>query len=220
MPCDVKLEPLGDRRVRGLALGQRADRGRIVDDEDRAGQAVFDHLLEELAGDDVGVLARRGDSAARRRWALIAAKSSRIDAGVLGQQLGVGPPGPGGREVDGRLAPGTLISAAEGLDRPADQGLGQVHHRVVVAVGLVGLQHGELGVVPRADALVAVDPADLEDPLHAADQQPLQVQLGGDPQEQVDVERVVMGDERPGRRAAGDRLHRGRLDLDKTLARP
>ena len=63
--------------------------------------------------------------------------------------------------------------------------------------------------------LVAVDPADLEDPLHAADQEPLQVQLGGDPQEQVDVERVVMSDERPGRRAAGDGLHRGRLDLDE-----
>ena len=86
---------------------------------------------------------------------------------------------------------------------------------VVVAVGLVGLQHGELGVVLGADPLVAVDPADLEDPLHAADQQPLQVQLGGDPQEQVDVERVVVGDERPGRRAAGDRLHRRRLDLDE-----
>ena len=91
---------------------------------------------------------------------------------------------------------------------------------VIVAVGLVGLQHRELGVVPRADPLVAVDPADLEDPLHAADQQPLEVQLGGDPQEQVEVERVVVGDERPGRRAPGDRLHRGRLDLDEPPLAP
>ena len=98
---------------------------------------------------------------------------------------------------------------------PDDQRLGQVHHRVVVAVGLVGLEHRELGVVLRADPLVAEDPADLEDPLHAADQQPLQVQLEGDPQEEVDVERVVVRDERPGRRAAGDRLHRRRLDLDE-----
>ena len=88
---------------------------------------------------------------------------------------------------------------------------------MVVAVGLVRLQHGELGVVLGADALVAVDPADLEDPLHAADQQPLQVELGGDSQEQVDVQSVVMGDERPGRRASGDGLHGGRLDLDETL---
>jgi hypothetical protein len=35
------------------------------------------------------------------------------------------------------------------------------------------------------------------------------VQLQGDPQEEVDVERVVVGDERPGRRASGDRVQRG-----------
>ena len=89
--------------------------------------------------------------------------------------------------------------------------------RVVVAVRLVQLQHGEFGIVPRADALVAEDPADLVDLLDAADQQPLQVQFQGDAQEQVDVEGVVVRDERPGRGAAGDGVQRRRLDLAEAL---
>ena len=104
-------------------------------------------------------------------------------------------------------------AAAERLDAGDDQALGQVHHGAVVAVGLVQLHHGEFGIVPRADALVAEDPADLVDLLDAADQQPLQVQLQGDAQEQIDVERVVVRDERPGRGAAGDGVQRRRLDL-------
>ena len=40
----------------------------------------------------------------------------------------------------------------------------------------------ELGVVGGVGALVAEVPADLEDPLDAADRQPLEVQLGRDPQ--------------------------------------
>ncbi len=62
---------------------------------------------------------------------------------------------------------------------------------MIIAVGLIGLEHRELGVVPRAQAFVAINAADLEDPLHAADQQPLQVQFGRDPQEEVDIERIV-----------------------------
>ena len=86
---------------------------------------------------------------------------------------------------------------------------------MVVAIGLVSLHHRELGVVPGADPLVPVNAPDLEDPLHAPHQQPLEVELRGDPQEQLDVQRIVMRDERPGRGASGDGLHGGRLDLDK-----
>ncbi len=97
---------------------------------------------------------------------------------------------------------------------------GQVHHRAVVAVGLIELEHRELGIVPRADPLVAIDAAQLVDPLHAADQQPLEVQLQRDPQEQLHVERVVMRLERPGRGAAGDRVQRRPFDLDEALGWP
>ena len=85
----------------------------------------------------------------------------------------------------------------------------------VVGVGLVELEHGELGVVAGRQPLVAEHPGDLEDLLEAADHQPLEVQLGGDPQVQVDVEGVVVGDERPGRGPARDGVEDRRLHLDE-----
>ena len=83
---------------------------------------------------------------------------------------------------------------------------------------LVGLQQRELGVVAEVDALVAERAAELEDPLHAADAQPLEVQLGGDAQVQVEVVGVDVGEERPGVGAAVDLLQDRRLDLEEPLA--
>ena len=93
--------------------------------------------------------------------------------------------------------------------------LGQVHQVVVVGVGPVELEHRELGIPAIADAFVAEVAVDLEHPLDAADHQALQVQLRRDAQIQLHVERVVMRHERPRQRAAGDRLHHRRLDLEK-----
>ena len=56
---------------------------------------------------------------------------------------------------------------------------------------------------------------ELVDLLEAAHDAALEVELGGDAQVEVAVERVVVRDERPGRRAAVDRLQRRRLDLDE-----
>ena len=67
-------------------------------------------------------------------------------------------------------------------------------------------------------ALVAEVPVDLEDPLDAADDAALQVQLGSDAQVEVYVEGVGAGDEGARRRPAVQRLqHRG-LDLDEIQA--
>ena len=94
-----------------------------------------------------------------------------------------------------------------------DERLGQLHHVVVVAERLVGLEQRELGVVAGVEPLVAEDAADLEHAVHAADEQPLQRQLERDPQVHLDVERVVVGDERARRRAAGLAQQHRRLDL-------
>ena len=88
------------------------------------------------------------------------------------------------------------------------------HQILVVAVRLVELEHRELGVVLRRDPLVPEVARDLVHALHAADRQPLQVQLRRDPQVQIHVERVVVRHERPRHRAARDRLHDRRLDLE------
>ncbi len=96
-----------------------------------------------------------------------------------------------------------------------DQVLGEAHHVAVVGVGLVELQHRELGVPAGPDALVAEGAADLEDTLETTDHEALQVELRRDPEVEVEVEGVVMRDERTRQRAAGDGMEDRCLDLDE-----
>ena len=62
-------------------------------------------------------------------------------------------------------------------------------------------------------AFVAEDTADLIHALNAADDQALEMQLGRDAHIHINVERVVVRDERARRRAAGDGAEHGGLDL-------
>ena len=94
-----------------------------------------------------------------------------------------------------------------------DNALGELLHTLEIGVGAVGLHSGELGVVREVHALVTEDAADLEDALVAAHQQALEVQLGGNTQVVLLVERVEVGDERLGGGAALDGLQDGGLDL-------
>src|SRR5208283_6091976 len=61
---------------------------------------------------------------------------------------------------------------------------------------------------------VAVDLVDAVEPAH---DKALQVKLGGNPQIEVDVERVVMSNEGPGHGSARQRLHHGRLNFQITF---
>ena len=61
-----------------------------------------------------------------------------------------------------------------------DELLREVHQVVVVAVGLVELEHGELGVVAGADAFVAEVSIDLIDAVHATDYEALEVEFRSD----------------------------------------
>ena len=107
------------------------------------------------------------------------------------------------------------LEVADGASRLGDHLLDHRHDVVVVDVGLVGLEHRELGVVLEAHALVAEVLADLVDAVDAADDAALEVQLGGDAQVEVALELVVVGDEGPGQGAAVERLQHRRLDLDE-----
>ncbi len=108
---------------------------------------------------------------------------------------------------------------AGGGNRVDNDLLGQLHHRAVVAIGLVGLEHRELGIVMGADPFVAEHASQFEHPFEAADQQPLQVQLERDPQKQRNVERVVVCFKWPCRRAAGDGVQHGAFHFDEALPR-
>ena len=133
--------------------------------------------------------------------------------------LGNRHPPPRWREVDRRVAVLDRPAAEQLIRQRDEQLLGELHEVFVGGVGPVELEHGELGIVAHRDALVAEVAVDLEDALEAADQQPLEVQLRRDAQEEIHVEGVVMRDERPRRGAAGQRLHHRRLDLDEVARR-
>ena len=115
----------------------------------------------------------------------------------------------GGREVD------LAVVARPRRPRTTTSCSSSSRHVAVVGVGLVPLEHRELGVVLVREALVAEVLADLVDPLEPADDQPLEVELDRDAQVEVAVERVVVGGERPRERAAVERLQHRRLDLEE-----
>ena len=96
-----------------------------------------------------------------------------------------------------------------------DELLDERHDVGVVGIGLVQLEHRELGIPPVAETLVAEHPPDLEHLLHAPDDKPLQIELRRDAQVHIHVERVVMGHERLGGCPAGDRVKDRCLDLDE-----
>ncbi len=105
------------------------------------------------------------------------------------------------------------VAAGQRTRGAAQQILGQRHEVARTGVGLIQLEHRELGVVPRRHAFVAEHATELVHALETADDQALQIQLGRNAQVQIDVERVVMRDERPRRGTARYRLHHRRLDL-------
>ena len=89
-------------------------------------------------------------------------------AGVLAGQLHHGGAAPVAGQVYRRSLVLDLKGAAGRLGRGLDAALGEIHHGVEVAEGLVGLHGGELGVVVRIHALVAELTADLEHLLETA----------------------------------------------------
>ena len=103
--------------------------------------------------------------------------------------------------------------AGDGLDELLDTG----HRVVVVRVGLVPLDHRELGRVLVGHALVAEVLRELVDALEPADDEPLEVELGRDPQVEILVELVRVRDERVRECAAVARLEDRRLDLDEAV---
>ena len=108
------------------------------------------------------------------------------------------------------------VAVARGARRRDDEALGELHHVVVVGERLVRLEHRELGVVAGVDALVAEHATDLEHPLEPADHESLEVQLERDAKVEVDVERVVVRDERSRGRAAELVVEHGGLHLGET----
>lgn len=106
-----------------------------------------------------------------------------------------------------------LVGAVQILDQSADHVLGHLHQVVHIGIGHVKLANGELGVVSHVDLLVSEHTTDLEHSVKTTDDQFLQVELGGDTHEQVELEIVVVCDEWLGCGTTSDHRHHWRLDL-------
>lgn len=131
---------------------------------------------------------------------------------------------------------GDLVVARDLLHEAGDHVLRQRHLRVIaparrhqvvdVRVRHVELARGELGVVRQVDRLVAELTAQLVHAVQTTDHQllrltrltrpHLQVQLGSDTHVEVQVEVVVVRDERLRRGASRLHVHHGRLHLQET----
>ena len=120
-------------------------------------------------------------------------------------------------EIDLAILPGPFELAIGRVNGVDNQSFGEVHHGVVITIRLIALQHGELGIVLGANAFIAIHTTQLINPFHATHQQPLQVQLKGDPHEQLHIERVVMRNERPRCRSTGNGMERGAFNLNELI---
>src|SRR5687768_8194554 len=223
--ADVELEPLDGIRIVRLLLRERRHLGRKVVDECGLDEIVFVQPLEDLGRHPAGAPRSLQLDAefSRNRRGLLRIAQVRI-GDVPSQPLGrflpravtQRQPAVGRSERYLLAVEGDLV-ALDRFVRHVGQHLFRHRHQlVVVAVGLVELQHREFGVVLGRDPLIPEITVDLVDAFNAADGEALEVELRGDAQVEPHVERVVMGHEGPRQRAAGDRLHHRRLDFQVT----
>ena len=107
-----------------------------------------------------------------------------------------------------------LEGAEEFLGKVADHFFDEVGHDLEVAKGLVGFEHGELGIMAAGDAFVAEVAVEFEDLGEAADEEALEVKLGCDPHGERHIESVMMGLEGTRGGSSGDVVKHGSFDFE------
>ncbi|MNQ50011.1 hypothetical protein D3C85_639370 [compost metagenome] len=223
---DEELEAIGHVRVLVVAAGQRGDGSRVLGDEGRLQQHVLNGLFED-GGDHVAQLPALhqldvqtlGDGLGALQGGQIVLGHIRVE---LEDGLDHGEALERLTEVDGQtlfalFGVTDLGVTQDVLGQGAQQLLGQVHQIDVIGIGHVELDHGELGVVTHRDPFVTEVAVDLVDALETTDHQTLQIELGGDTQVHVDVQRIVVSDERTRGGTTRDDLHHGGFHFHEAL---
>ena len=218
--ADEHLIPLGEGGLLGAALGQRADLHGVHGDEGGLDQRLL-HLLVKRLVQGVAPSMRHAvhihAHALGKLHALVGVADTGHEVGAGDVLHGVrhGHALPAGGQVDLVTQPLDMVGTQNFLGGAGEDALQNVHHAVQVGEGLIQLAGGEFRVMLGVHALVAEDAAHLVHPLHAAYDQTLQVQLRGDAQIHVYIQRIVVRYERPCARAGGGGVEHGGLDLYK-----
>src|SRR4051794_4825624 len=203
-----RLPALDEAVLRAVALGERRELDGVVQQEGRRDELGL-HVLGEQVVDELRPRLLPGHLepalAQRPLERLERAVRVDVDARPLRDRASERLPRP--RRLETVLAQPARDEVHELL--------GVARDVLVVRVGLVPLEHRELGVVLERQPLVAEVLADLVHALQAADDQPLEVELDRDAEVEVALQRVVVRREGPRDAAAVDRLEHGRLDLDE-----
>ena len=153
----------------------------------------------------------------QRNGFLVGLDGVKVHAGILLDRFHHGHALPVG-EIDFLALVGDLQGAADLLGNGLHHLFDEVHHAVVVGVGLVQFDGGELGVVLGVHALIAEDTAHFVDAVHAAHDQTLEVKLRLNAQDHIHIQRIVVGQEGTGGSADLKRRQDGRFHFQEALA--
>ena len=202
-----------------MGLGQGRDGLRVIGNEGGLDQVRL-HQQPEKFIQQLAEIETIGEALSqllsRRAYLLRRGEAGQHWAAMLLQQSPVGFPTEGGGQID-LQAPVGQLELPGGRGSAPDKFLCKVHHLAIVGVGLVELQHGELGVMVPVHALIAEILGQLVHLLETADNKPLQVELIGNAQVEGLIECVVMGSEGPCRGAAVEGLQGRCFHLHKAV---
>ena len=98
-----------------------------------------------------------------------------------------------------------------------DHTFGEIHHALVVCVGLVEFHHREFRIVAGAQAFVTEVTVNLEHLLETTDHQTLQIQLRRNAQVERHIESIVVRGEWLGRSATRNRVHHRRFHFQVAI---
>ena len=200
-----------------MDLRERGDLDRIIHHEGRLDEPRLDELGEDKIEIIPPALRVARIEAPRERHAgeLLRAGAPHVRSHGLMQRVEVFQPAPRRREIDLVLSVPHGRSAEYLAGERGEELLDERHHVGVIPVRRVAFEHREFGIVRPVHPLVAEILRELEHALHPADDEALEIELVRDAEIEIDVERVVMRDERARERPAVERLQDRGLDLDE-----
>ena len=165
---DEKLEALYLARIVRTFLGQRRDLDRVVHDKGRLDQLIFAVLLEEEA-DDVAafMMCFKLDMFffCKRFYFVLRCDLIEVDAGFFLDGVNHGQTAEGLTKVDFLAVINDFCTAADCLSQVTVHIFCQIHHAVIVCVGLIEFHQSKLRIVTGVHAFITEYAADFIDAL-------------------------------------------------------